>query len=384
MKKKLIALAVTAALAPVAAMAGTNDITISSNVSIYGRADLSVDKISGVAGERNKTSVSSNSSRFGIKGSHDIGGGMTGMFQIESGVNLAGSQVRDGNGPVDSGQVFSRARDMFIGLGGSFGTVKAGRMGGANQWVYDSNLFADQLGDTGNFTGEIAGFGGRLDGILMYETPDMSGLKGALTYIPARSLDSSTTTTVYTTPFPPAVVATDTTITTTGNSSYGAKLDYANSGFGVHLAHFNVSTTTAAVETEHKNTSVAGSYDFGNGMVTAQYVDFKVDATGAASTTQKVYNIGGKFNVSSNGAIKAQYSNADDLTGTPNSGANMIAIGYDHKLSDAMAAYVVYARTDNDSAGTFTVNRYGHGGDAGGAAAGEDPKGLSIGLSYNF
>lgn len=363
MKKKLTALAVTAALAPVAAMAGTHDITISSNVSIYGRADLSVDKMSGVAADTNKTSVSSNSSRFGVKGSHDIGGGMTGMFQIESGVNLAGSQVRDGNGPVTSGQVFSRARDMFIGLGGNFGAIKVGRMGGANQWVYDSNLFADQLGDTGNFTGEIAGFGGRLDGILMYETPNMNGFNAALTYIPARSLDAA-----------PA----------TGNSSYGAKFDYANSGFGAHLAHFNVSTTTAAVETENKNTSIAGSYDFGNGMVTAQYVNFKVDTAGAASTTRKVYNIGGKFNVSDNGAIKVQYSNADDLTGTPNSGANMIAIGYDHKLSDAMAAYVVYARTDNDTGAAFTVNRYGHGGDAGGAAAGEDPKGLSIGLGYNF
>lgn len=363
MKKKLTALAVTAALAPVAAMAGTHDITISSNVSIYGRAHLSVDNVSGIVANTNKTSVNSNSSRFGVKGSHDMGGGMTGMFQIESGVNLVGSSVPDGNGGNATGQVFSRARDMFIGLGGNFGTVKAGRMGGANQWVYDSNLFADQLGDAGNFNSGT-GVGGRLDGILMYETPDMSGFKAGLTYIPAASLDTGATT---------------------GNSSYGTKLDYANSGFGAHLAHFKVSTTTAAVETENKNTSVAGSYDFGNGMVTAQYVNTKVDTAGAASTTRKVYNVGGKFNVSSNGAIKAQYSNADDVTGTPNSGANMIAIGYDHKLSDAMELYVVYAKTDNDIAAAFTADNYGHGGKAGGlAVAGEDPRGFGVGLSYNF
>ncbi len=363
MKKKLTALAVTAALAPVAAMAGTHDITISSNVIIYGRAHLSIDNVSGIAANTNNASVNSNSSRFGIKGSHDIGGGMKGMFQIESGVNLSGSSVPDGNGGAATGQVFSRARDMFIGLGGNFGTIKAGRMGGANQWVYDSNLFADQLGDAGNFNSG-AGVGGRLDGILVYETPNMNGFNAALTYIPAASLDTGATT---------------------GKNSYGAKLDYANSGFGAHLAHFKVSTTTAAVVTDNKNTSIAGSYDFGNGMVTAQYVSTKVDTTGAASTTRHVYNIGGKFNVSDNGAVKAQYSNANDLTGTPNSGANMIAIGYDHKLSDAMELYVVYARTDNDTGAAFTADNYGHGGKAGGLAiAGEDPKGFGIGLSYNF
>ena len=317
MKKKLIATAVVAALAPVAAMAGTNDISISSNVSIYGRAHVSVDGVSGIAANTNKTSVNSNSSRFGVKGSHDLGGGMKGMFQIESGVNLVGSSTPDGNGGNATGQVFSRARDMFIGLGGSFGTIKAGRMGGANQWVYDSNLFADQLGDAGNFNSG-SGVGGRLNGILVYETPDASGFKAGLTYIPAASLDAGATT---------------------GKSSYGMKLDYANTGFGGHLAYFKVSTTTAAVVTDNKNTSVAGSYDFGKGMLTAQYVNTKVDV-GGASTTQNVYNIGGKFNVSSNGAIKAQYSKANDVSGTPNTGANMFAIGYDHNLSKHMDMYV--------------------------------------------
>lgn len=362
MKRKLIAIAVAAALAPAAAMAGTNDITISSNVTIYGRAHISVDGVSGIAANTNKTSVNSNSSRLGVKGSHELGGGMKGMFQIESGINLVGSSTPDGNGGNATGQVFSRARDMFIGLAGDFGSIKAGRMGGANQWVYDSNLFADQLGDAGNFNSG-RGVGGRLDGILMYETPDMSGFKAGLTYIPAASLDAGATT---------------------GKSSYGAKLDYANKGIGGHLAYFKVSTTTALVVTDNKNTSIAGSYDFGKGMLTAQYVNSKVNVA-AASTTRNVYNIGGKFNVSSNGAIKAQYSRAGNLTGLANSGANQFAIGYDHNLSKHMDMYVVYARTTNEAAAAFTVDNYGHGGKAGGlAVAGEDPTGFGVGLSYNF
>lgn len=365
MKKKLIAIAMTAALAPAAAMA---DVTVISNVDIYGRAHLSVDQIYGIAANTNKTSVNSNSSRFGVKGSKDLGdSGLKGMFQLESGVNLVGGTVPDGNGGNATGQVFSTARDMFIGLGGSFGTVKGGRMGGANQWVYDSNLFADQLGDAGNFNSG-RGVGGRLSGILKYETPDMSGFKGGLTYIPAASLDSAPTS---------------------GKNSYGLKLDYANMGFGGHFAYFDVGTNLTGVTTKNKNTSIAGGYDFGNGMVTAQYVRSKVDnptaGTVSASTTQNVYNIGGKFNVSSNGAIKAQYSHAGDLTNTSNTGANMFAIGYDHKLSKEMDMYVVYAKTNNEAAATFTADNYGHGGKAGGlAVAGEDPSGFGVGLSYNF
>lgn len=370
MKKKLIVIAVAAALAPAAAMAATQTINITSDITIYGRVHLSVDGVTGIAANTNTTSLNSNSSRFGVKGEKDLGmGGLKGMFQLESGVNAVGGTDPDGNGGATAtanGHVFSNARDMYVGLSGGFGTLKAGRMGGANQWVYDSNLFADQLGDAGNFNSGI-GVGGRLSGIMIYETLDMSGFKAGLTYVPESSLDAGGS--------PP---------TTTGKSSYGIKGSYSGMGFGGHLTHFKTSTTTAAVITDNRNTSVAASYDFGSGMVTAQHVHTMVN-TGGVSITRNVYNIGGKLNVSSNGAIKAQYSRAGNLTGTANSGANMFAIGYDHKLSDAMDMYVVYAKTKNETAAAFTVDNYGHGGKTGGMAVpGEDPAGFGIGLTYNF
>jgi predicted porin len=319
-----------------------------------------------------------------VKGGTDLDSGLKAMFQLESGVNAAGGTVPDGNGGNATGQVFSNARDMYVGLSGGFGSVTAGRQGGANQWVYDSNLFSDQLGDAGNFNSG-AGVGGRLDKVLIYQTPDISGFKAGLTIIPASSLDSSTTTTVYTTPAPPTVVATTTTTTTNGKNSGGIKLDYGNAGIGGHFAYFKVGTTTATVDTDHKNMSVAGSFDFGSGMVTAQYVKSTTDVTGAASTTRNVYNIGGKFNVSSNSAVKAQYSKAGASTGSTTDGASMFAVGYDYNLSKSVGMYVVYAATSNDANGTYTVDDWGHGGKAGGGAIpGEDPKGFGVGLTYNF
>lgn len=354
MKKKIIAIAVTAALAPAAAMA---------DATVYGRVHVSLDSISGIAASKNNLALNSNSSRFGVKGGTDLDGGLKAMFLLESGVNAVGGTDPDGNGGTTTGQVFSNARDMYIGLTGGFGSVTAGRQGGANQWVYDSNLFADQLGDAGNFNSG-AGVGGRLNQVLIYQTPDLSGFKAGLTFIPASSLDA---------------------LPTTGRNSAGIKLDYGNAGFAAHLAYFKVGTTTTAIDTDYKDTSIAGSYDFGSGMVTAQYVTSTTDTAGSASIKRNVYNIGGKFNVGSNGAVKAQYSNAGSTNTAGTDGATMFAVGYDYNLSKSVGMYVVYAATSNDAAGTYSVDDYGHGGKAGGlAVAGEDPSGFGIGLAYNF
>ncbi len=355
MKKKLIAFAVAATLVPAAAMA---------DATVYGRVHVSLDSVTGIAANKNNQAFNSNSSRFGVKGGTDLDGGMKAMFQLESGVNSVGGQVPDGNGGAGgTGPVFSNARDMYIGLSSGFGSVTIGRQGGANQWVYDSNLFGDQLGDAGNFNSG-AGVGGRLDQVLIYKTPDINGFKAGLTIIPASSLDSTGVT---------------------GRSSNGVKLDYGNAGITGHLAYFKVGTTSGVTDTDNKNTSVAGSYDFGKGMVTAQYVSTTTDVTGSASKKRNVYNIGGKFNVSGNSAVKAQYSKAGDLTGTANSGANMFALGYDYNYSKNVDVYVVYAATSNDANGTYTVDNWGHGGKAGGGAiSGEDPKGFGVGLTYNF
>lgn len=353
MKKKLITIAVAAALAPSAAMA---------DVTVYGRVHLSLDNVSGIAANKNNLALNSDSSRFGVKGGTDLNSGLKAMFQLESGVNAVGGTDPDGNGGTPTGQVFSNARDMYVGLSGGFGSITAGRQGGANQWVYDSNLFADQLGDAGNFNAG-AGVGGRLDKVLLYQTPDLSGFKAGLTIIPASSLDGGGST---------------------GRNSAGIKLDYGNAGFGGHFAYFKLGTTSGAVDTDNKDMSVAGSFNFGSGMVTAQYVKSTTDV-GAASTSRNVYNIGGKFNVGSSSAVKAQYSKAGASTGSNTDGASMFAVGFDYSLSKSVGMYAVYAATTNDATGTYTVDDYGHGGKAGsGAIPGEDPKGFGIGLTYDF
>ena len=88
MNKKVMALAVAGVLAAPAAFAQ------SSNVQLYGRANLGVDywKAGGATDPNaqydGRVRVFDNSSRVGLRGTEDLGNGLKAIFQIETGVNM--------------------------------------------------------------------------------------------------------------------------------------------------------------------------------------------------------------------------------------------------------------------------------------------------------
>jgi predicted porin len=92
MNKKVIALAVAGALAlPLAAKAQT------ANVTMYGSFRLALESID-IENVGRKNSIDSWSSRWGIRGIESLGGGLNGIFQLETGVVLdyPGGVVLDG------------------------------------------------------------------------------------------------------------------------------------------------------------------------------------------------------------------------------------------------------------------------------------------------
>jgi predicted porin len=109
MNKKLVALAVAGALgAPLAAQAQT------ANVTMYGsiRAGLISTKADGAS---RVNSIDNNSSRWGVRGTESLGGGLNALFQYEAGITT------DNVG----GQTLS-TREAWVGLNGGFGEVKLG------------------------------------------------------------------------------------------------------------------------------------------------------------------------------------------------------------------------------------------------------------------
>ncbi|HCT42019.1 MAG TPA: hypothetical protein DF427_12895 [Moraxellaceae bacterium] len=153
MNRKLLALAVTAALAaPLAAQAAP---------TVYGQLNMSVDLVDWDDGtdDGQDFEVNSNSSRLGVKGEEALTNGYSAVYKIEFGVE----------GDVASGV---SGRDRYLGLKGNWGTVKLG--------AYDSPLktsqgMVDQFNDMtytdmGNFvTGE-----NRLNNVIGYESPKIA------------------------------------------------------------------------------------------------------------------------------------------------------------------------------------------------------------------
>ena len=134
MNKKVIALAVAGALAlPLAAKAQT------ANVTMYGSFRLAMESID-IENVGRKNSIDSWSSRWGIRGIESLGGGLNGIFQLETGVVLdyPGGVVLDGSAVSNQ---FITVREAWAGLNGGFGTVKMG----AGLTPYDDVFGMDHL-----------------------------------------------------------------------------------------------------------------------------------------------------------------------------------------------------------------------------------------------
>jgi predicted porin len=212
MKKSLIALAIAAA-APVAFAA-------TSNVDVYGAARVSVQKATG-----GKTTMVDQTSRIGMKGSEDLGGGLSAIYGIEWGVNFNSNNAEataatssttsvvtslttatGGNtvssyttGTVSSTTTLSNspfgARNAFVGLKGAFGTVLMGKHDTPYKMAGSADLFADTAADATDGTA-IIGYGNfdlRVTNALAYISPDYAGFHAAVA-ITNNSIGSTTAT----------------------------------------------------------------------------------------------------------------------------------------------------------------------------------------------
>ena len=321
MQKKLIALAV-------AGLVSTGAFAQSSAVTVYGVADLSFDSVSSsggtVAGTKtgSYTRVSSNSSYIGFKGTEDLGNGMKALFQFENGVG------------ADTAAMFNSARDTYAGLAGAFGDIN------------------------------LAGFDTRQANTVQYSSPSFGGFSGALAYISGENKTAD------------GVVA----------KKDGKAMDFGlNYNNGPIMAGLTYAQGKAhdVVDSQVKNTRIAGGYNFGVGSVSLLWNSTKNENNIGFSAKQNVWGLGGTFNAAPNGKVIAQYYKLNDVTGSvaaANTGAKLFEIGYEHSFSKRTMLKVIYARINNDDAAAqnFASNGVNN------VAAGVDPSGFQIGVRHSF
>jgi len=150
MNLKNIALGSIALAAGATAMAQTSPAASTTSVTLYGVADAYVQAADGASRLTRVQSGGLSGSRFGLRGTEDLGGGLRGLFTLESGINLD-----DGT----NGQNAFWGRQAFVGLGTPYGQVTLGRQYGSTYTVSsDFSEFANS--PYGATTAVIGGFGG--------------------------------------------------------------------------------------------------------------------------------------------------------------------------------------------------------------------------------
>ena len=199
MKKTLVALA---ALATVGAAFAQ------SSVTLYGKIDWEVVSKTTRAvttGVRTNPGIKVDSaglsgSRWGMKGTEDLGGGMSAIFDLQGGFSVddgltaqtgAGASWQGTAGVAGNARIFGR--QAYAGLKGGFGQITAGR-----QYAAYDNAFGsvDAQGYTSNsamgstFASGIHADGGgpgRIDNQLTYMTPAMGGFNAQLSWAPGEN-----------------------------------------------------------------------------------------------------------------------------------------------------------------------------------------------------
>ncbi|MBU6486098.1 MAG: porin [Betaproteobacteria bacterium] len=360
MKKKLVAVAVAGVLGvPLAAHAQT------ANVTLYGRVNLDLEVMSGKQADGSNPNVlrlSSNTSRFGLKGVESLGGGLNAIFQIESGVSA------DAGGGVLAG------RETFAGLQGSWGTVKAGNflnttddlhaIFGSTPTLLTGIFSTANLWAQGPQARTNGGFDTRDGNSLRYDSPSYNGL----TY----SVQGST--------MENAIHA----------YILGANVIYTNGPIQLGAA-YGSNQKVRGIGLNDRDYTLTGGYNFGPVRVAGVYEYTKYE-TSSGDLTRNFYGISGIIPAGP-GQIYAFYGHAGDGKGSAsdatarigalahgsNTGANVWELTYTYSLSKRTAIYGGYTRIDNKSNAnySFNINPYA-------VTPGGNPSGLVLGMYHLF
>ena len=359
MKKKLIALVVgAAAAAPAMAMA--------ADVTVYGRAHVSVDYLDDGA-DYSETNLSSNSSRLGFKGSHQINPDLKAFFQIEQEINFT-------TGDSEENTRFA-TRDTFVGLGSdTWGAIQLGRFDSPFKKARGAaNLFGDQVGDMRNLTrttgkGGSSRFDERFDNTVQYTTPNFGGFSAAVAY---------------------SMYEGQSAVADRDEDAFSMSLNYGKGPFSGALAYEKVEEDAGGGERDAFR--AAGAYSLTDafkvvGFYQTTDYDGSSDSAVVDYNSNDVYGLGGEFKLTDATAVKAMWmtldSDADDAD------ADMWVLGVEHKLDKAVRVYANYAVVDNDDGRALTPWGQGRtanpGSDQFADASGEKASGFTVGLRYDF
>ena len=405
MKKTLAAVAVLGAFAGSA---------LAADVQLYGIVDTGLrythfDADSAAAGYDATDSFGIQSgnqsgSRFGFKGTEDLGNGLTVGFILETQFNS------DDGSLTDDDHFFRRESSLF--LQGGFGKVAFGRMGsingGTSSWGKYGviSAFGTSWGNYAAQAGTFAIGGGQWDNMISYETPSFAGFKVFAQYGMGNTVSEDETVTV-TGPDGNYDVTVEHVYGTENESDsdryYAIGASYANGPLNLYFAvdstnYSSVHYTGVPYDQDDSLTvTLGGNYDFEvvKLFAGAQYFDevkltkmkgavnYSAAANQGLASRMKGFGVGLSASIpvaGGNVLVGAAYLDAEaaDSVGTPKENDELtrwiVSAGYDYPFSKRTDVYGVL--TYNQDSLDYTAP----------ATKDNDPTvfGVMIGLRHKF
>lgn len=375
-QKKLIVAAVAGALGAGATGVAFAQTTV-GNTEIYGRLypEFTVGRSSGAtpAGVSSSTlgraptgldfksrnSVDASNSRLGFRGTENLGGGLSALWQIETQV------------AIDQGVGTLASRDSFVGLKGGFGTVKLGNM----ETVY--KYLGDPLGilgiSSGNFvslsnvissrvafgTSSAGSFHLRRNNSVIYQTPELGGFTIHAQYSPDEIRSGNNL----------------------NADLWSVGLEYKRGPIEASIAHeihndlfagsngaaavANPTTGATGVHSKDKGTRGTVGYTYSpGGKLQVNYATVEFNESGGAAgrfqdysndrwslTWEHRWNTQWRTAVGYANASSGSCSLAGGVACTTNGlGAKMLTLGADYSFSRRTALFFLYAKLNNNSA----------------------------------
>jgi len=329
MKKSIVALAVLTASGASFAQ---------SNVTIYGIADIWFGTAS-VSGQESQTVLQSggvSGSRWGLKGSEDLGGGLKANFQLENSFSL------------DTGtDTTGFTRQAYVGVSGGFGEVKLGNVytayddiSGAANAAFDSALAPVNGVTLPNGTATSVwlstGYTSNPTNNIYYALPDFNGFTGAVSY----------------------ALGENKTATLGASNVLSMNVQYAAGPMYVGFGYQN--ETPQGGGTSPTFTRLNGTYDLGAAKMLVGYgrVSDKNNAgvtTAGAQTTE--WELGVDVPVSAALTVSAGYARSSDNVLAGDATRTGYAVAAAYSLSKRTTAYAGLHSDTTSVAGADTTGR---------------------------
>jgi predicted porin len=386
--------------------------------------------------------ISSNLSRFGVRGYHDLGGReYQAVFQIEAQVDVTATPGNKPNGSNDTINPANTAvngalasRNSFVGVSTPFGALKLGK----NDTPYKSiTADFDFLGETpadynsimGNTGGDNrAEFDPRLPHAIWYESPDVLGLRVNVIWSPGQNRFEDN-----------IGYALGENVCAGGNAgpcndgSFGDGYGFSGEwrGYGLKLIasyemHRKTNRTGDAGQGTPSGVSAVGTADEYAWKFGAKYTFAPTGTTVAGIFEEMRRNDVSAFNerqrdgfylsalqkIGANDDVMGAWAHASNTPGDPGAGpvdnnADMIGVGYRHWFNPKTTIILSYAHLRNSPAAHYALGPSGHGvtwdckdgggpstaspgpgigliGNGTGCFTGTSPQAFSLGMTYDF